>query len=561
MSQPAASTAPSPGPREARGPDLGRVRAWLGLRPDCPWPPDPRTLLGLSSGDADAAQIESKAEERIARVRPYQLQYPEEVTEAMNRLTQALLALTGAREERQGDRETRRQGDERRTSSPPLSSRSRPKPAPAEELAWLRVVCRGCGAAFRVPMALAGPEFRCPRCRPAPSAAPSDRPLEEEDGLDEVPANRIARRHSSAAALGAGVVFAALALIGVLVMLRFVRSGANVERPQQKESASISLADNATPEPSDSRPKPDRADPLAEAERRLARKDVDGAKSLLRTVEDDVRAVRADRIRASDLLGEIDRVTSPERAREFLRGLDDAELEALDRGGSVSGVRPVRSPALREVFGNNLRTFLAEERERRSRERIEAELEKQKLVREQNRYRQARREIDAALREDAELWDEFTRIRDGLKRAGGEVRRQLLLDDGADPFAARPKTFEGQQILDDFKRRWKQTMTRFLAIKERFKSVHDRATELAAEKGRFAAVWAKLAERAERQEDVVELTRADLQGLRPAAEIRAEMQPLLAALAQTRDAPAEELKRAVRPEWEQANLTPAGPLP
>src|SRR5260370_859772 len=63
------------------------------------WPPDHYTLLGLKRGESDTQVIEERVHERMQRVRPLQLTYPDQVTEAMNRLAQAFSCLTdsGAR--------------------------------------------------------------------------------------------------------------------------------------------------------------------------------------------------------------------------------------------------------------------------------------------------------------------------------------------------------------------------------------------------------------------------------------------------------------------------------
>jgi hypothetical protein len=65
----------------------------LGLSPSR-WPPDYYTLLGLERGEADARRIEDHVQERIERLRRYQLTNPEQATEGMNRLAQALVCLT-----------------------------------------------------------------------------------------------------------------------------------------------------------------------------------------------------------------------------------------------------------------------------------------------------------------------------------------------------------------------------------------------------------------------------------------------------------------------------------
>ena len=65
----------------------------LGLRPD-QWPPDHYALLGLRPGDADAPTVEERVLDRMERLRRYQLAHPDAVTDAMNRLAQALVCLT-----------------------------------------------------------------------------------------------------------------------------------------------------------------------------------------------------------------------------------------------------------------------------------------------------------------------------------------------------------------------------------------------------------------------------------------------------------------------------------
>jgi len=66
---------------------------WLGL-PTAIWPPDHYVLLGINPGESDPRLIEERVQERMRRVRPFQLNYPDQVTEAMNRLAQAFSCLT-----------------------------------------------------------------------------------------------------------------------------------------------------------------------------------------------------------------------------------------------------------------------------------------------------------------------------------------------------------------------------------------------------------------------------------------------------------------------------------
>ena len=69
------------------------LRSWLGLPPGS-WPPDHYTLLGLTPGRVDLATIEATVLARMELLRPHQLLHPDLVTEAMNRLAQALICLT-----------------------------------------------------------------------------------------------------------------------------------------------------------------------------------------------------------------------------------------------------------------------------------------------------------------------------------------------------------------------------------------------------------------------------------------------------------------------------------
>ncbi|MFO0851192.1 MAG: hypothetical protein U0871_21940 [Gemmataceae bacterium] len=75
--------------------DTNLLRSWLSLPPG-PWPPGDFTLLGLPRGPVDPADAERRALERMGRLRPHQLVHPDLVTEGMNRLAQAMLAVTSA---------------------------------------------------------------------------------------------------------------------------------------------------------------------------------------------------------------------------------------------------------------------------------------------------------------------------------------------------------------------------------------------------------------------------------------------------------------------------------
>ncbi|MFO0937281.1 MAG: hypothetical protein U0798_12290 [Gemmataceae bacterium] len=74
--------------------NYSQLQAWLKLPPG-PWPPSDRALLGLpESGAVDATTVELKALERMDMLRPHQLRHALLVTEGMNRLAQAMIALT-----------------------------------------------------------------------------------------------------------------------------------------------------------------------------------------------------------------------------------------------------------------------------------------------------------------------------------------------------------------------------------------------------------------------------------------------------------------------------------
>jgi hypothetical protein len=68
---------------------------WLDL-PKTAWPPDPWTLLGLPRGEQNLSAIEDRVQDRMTKLRHYQLSYPEEATEGMNRLAEAFITLTQA---------------------------------------------------------------------------------------------------------------------------------------------------------------------------------------------------------------------------------------------------------------------------------------------------------------------------------------------------------------------------------------------------------------------------------------------------------------------------------
>jgi hypothetical protein len=70
------------------------ICSWLGLSPEEGWPPDHYRLLGLEPGEDCTDRIEQRVHECLDTVRRYQMTYPEQATEAMNRLAQAFVCLT-----------------------------------------------------------------------------------------------------------------------------------------------------------------------------------------------------------------------------------------------------------------------------------------------------------------------------------------------------------------------------------------------------------------------------------------------------------------------------------
>lgn len=76
--------------------DVNLLRSWVGLAPG-PWPPADRELLGLQTdGPVEPAAVEAAALDRMARLRTHQLVHPDLVTEGMNRVAQAMMAVTAS---------------------------------------------------------------------------------------------------------------------------------------------------------------------------------------------------------------------------------------------------------------------------------------------------------------------------------------------------------------------------------------------------------------------------------------------------------------------------------
>ena len=65
---------------------------WLGLA-EKGWPPDPYALLGVTPAECDAPKLELRVQDRMKKLRCYQLSHPEEATEGMNRVAQAFISL------------------------------------------------------------------------------------------------------------------------------------------------------------------------------------------------------------------------------------------------------------------------------------------------------------------------------------------------------------------------------------------------------------------------------------------------------------------------------------
>lgn len=100
---------------------------WLELPADR-WPPDHYTLLGLEPGETDLERIHQHVHDRHEKLRRYQLTYPDQVTEGMNRLAQAFDCLTNAA--------SKKAYDAALFPAPPPVALSTPVPEP-DPLGWL----------------------------------------------------------------------------------------------------------------------------------------------------------------------------------------------------------------------------------------------------------------------------------------------------------------------------------------------------------------------------------------------------------------------------------------
>ncbi len=147
--------------------DHDQVCSWLHLPPGS-WPPDHYTLLGLTPGEADPARIEQHVHERLARLRPLQLHYPEQVTEAMNLLARAFSCLT--------DPEAKRAYDAVLFGQP-ASPAPAASPAPQEEADEPSIASLEPAATAADPLAwLFGPWNPQAEPAPAPPAPPTPAP-------------------------------------------------------------------------------------------------------------------------------------------------------------------------------------------------------------------------------------------------------------------------------------------------------------------------------------------------------------------------------------------------
>jgi len=69
------------------------LSSWLEV-PASPWPPLPHALLGLPAEGNQPADVERQVLARMERLRQQQLTHPDEATEGMNLIAQAMIALT-----------------------------------------------------------------------------------------------------------------------------------------------------------------------------------------------------------------------------------------------------------------------------------------------------------------------------------------------------------------------------------------------------------------------------------------------------------------------------------
>ncbi len=77
---------------------------WLKL-PATPWPVNHYALLGLTPGQGTTEEIEQRVLERMESLRHHQLLYPDQVTEGMNLVAQAMICLTDPKSRYEYDRQ------------------------------------------------------------------------------------------------------------------------------------------------------------------------------------------------------------------------------------------------------------------------------------------------------------------------------------------------------------------------------------------------------------------------------------------------------------------------
>jgi hypothetical protein len=116
-----------------------QVCSWLQL-PSDQWPPDHYTLLGLPRGEDNLERIEQRVHERLARLRCYQLNHPDQVTEAMNLLARAFSCLTNLEAKRAYDAALKAGSSAPELVTPVNGSpetAEEPADTPPDPLAWL----------------------------------------------------------------------------------------------------------------------------------------------------------------------------------------------------------------------------------------------------------------------------------------------------------------------------------------------------------------------------------------------------------------------------------------
>jgi hypothetical protein len=172
------------------------ICSWLGLVP-ADWPPNHYKLLGLEPGEENVACIEHHVQERMARLRCYQICNPEQATEAMNRLAQAFVCLTDPQAKRRYDASL---GIKRpRPESVPLSARETVVgAAPVTQVVWK--------ASDPPPPVRAAPESTAGEAEnianqasPVTIEAITPRPVDESSGVTPAP---VSSKSSSGCASG-----------------------------------------------------------------------------------------------------------------------------------------------------------------------------------------------------------------------------------------------------------------------------------------------------------------------------------------------------------------------